>query len=752
MKKRILLLSAFALLNFNYAFSQQNHWKPINDQATKSLEKVERSSVPKEFKLYNLNTDAILADLKEVNGKAISKTIQIPNAEGEMVKYTVKEASTFHPDLQAKFQDIRSYVGTSLDGKSTIRFSHSPYHGLSAMIFNQNHTVDYIDAYTTDLKTYITYSRKNVENTHTDFVCHTDDSEQRALAEHLNNVDTAALTVNDGKLRKYRLALSTTFEYSRYHYVRAGVGTGTDEEKLAAVLSALNVAMTRVNGVYEKEVGVTMELVPNNDLLVHLTSDDPFTNNSGYLLLDENQQFIDSVIGDANYDIGHVFSTGGGGVAQLQSPCRTGSKARGVTGQGAPINDPFYIDYVAHEMGHQYGAPHTFNNSCGGNRSGGTAAEPGSGSTIMAYAGICSPNVQSNSDPYFHAVSVNNIFNFIKSNVGSCSVNTNSGNSAPVITLEKTSYSIPHSTAFVLDATATDADGDALTYAWEQIDVQIAQQAPISTNTGGPTFRSLNPKTESYRYFPTLPQILQGKLTLTTNNFPFTWEVIPSVTRNLNFSLLVRDNNPAGGQTDRKNVMLKVVGSAGPFKVTSQTTAETWDVNVSPEATITWDVAGTDGGGIDTQFVNILLSKDGGTTFETVLASNVPNNGSATITIPANVDTNTARIMIKAVDNVFLAVNSANFTIVNSLGINDVNLVKAAQLTPNPSRGEFEVITAKNNKIHSLEIFDTAGRKVYETTDVKYNKFNVNQLSNGVYMVQVKTTAGTETHKLIIKK
>ena len=752
MKKKHLLLSAFALLNFGLAFGQQNHWKTISADATKNLEKVERESVPKEFKLFKLNAAELLSELTTTHSKGVNKVINLPNVDGKTVKYEVKEASIFHPELQAKFQNIRSYVGTALDGQSTIRFSYSPYHGLSAMIFNQDHSVDYIDAYTADLDTYMAYSRKNVDNALTDFVCHTDDSEQRKLAEELQHNATTALTVNDGFLRKYRLAMSTTFEYSRYHINRAGLSNGTDEQKIEAVLSAINVAMTRVNGVYEKEVGVTMELIANNDLLIHITSNDPFTNNNGYALLDENQTFVDATIGNANYDVGHIFSTGGGGVAQLQSPCRTGSKARGVTGLGAPINDPFYIDYVAHEMGHQYGAPHTFNNSCGGNRSGSTAAEPGSGSTIMAYAGICAPNIQNNSDPYFHTVSISNIFNFIKSSNGSCSINTESGNSAPVATLEKTSYYIPHSTAFILEGTATDADGDALTYAWEQTDTQVAQQAPISTNTGGPTFRSLNPKTESFRYFPALPQIIEGNLTYTTNTAPFKWEVIPAVKRNMNFSFLVRDNNANGGQTDRKNVLLRVEDTAGPFKVTSQSTNEVWDADVNPQATITWDVAGTDAGNINTQFVNILLSTNGGETFETVLASGVANNGTAEITIPANVDTEEARIMIRAVENVFLAVNSANFTISGTLGLNDISNSKLAQITPNPSSGEFEIKTARNAKIVSIEIFDTAGRQVFAQQNAKSPKFNVKQLTNGVYIVQVKTTAGTETHKLIIKK
>ena len=746
MKKTSIILTL--LLGCSTAFGQQNYWKEISQRNVNSTNLVDRSSTPKAYKLFTLNIDNLLNDLNQVKGKSATHIVNIPNENGEVTKYAVEEASIMAPKLQEKFNTIKSYVGKSVDGKSTIRFSYSPYHGFSAMI-QKGHKVSYIDAYTEDLSTYISYSRQNVDD-NINFTCHTDDVQQQNLINQITDNAPINKTANDGKLRKYRLALATTIEYSRYHINKAGLQSGTDEEKLAAVLSAINVAMTRVNGVYEKEFGVTMELVENNDKIVFIKTDE-YTNNSGSAMLKENQTVLDREIGTANYDVGHVFSTGGGGVAYLQSPCST-SKAGGVTGLGAPINDPFYIDYVAHEMGHQFGAPHTFNNSCGGNRSGATAVEPGSGSTIMAYAGICPPNVQNNSDPYFSTVSVNNIYNFIKSANGSCSVNTDSGNNEPIIEVSKLSHNIPHSTAFILEATATDLDGDALTYNWEQTDTQIATQPPVSTNTGGPTFRSLNPTTEGYRYFPNLQSIVAGKLTLDTNPAPMNWEVIPSVARTLKFSILARDNNPKGGQTDRKNLTL-VVKNVGPFKVTSQSITENWKQDNS--ATINWDVAGTDTNGIDTQNVKILLSVDGGQKFDYVLAETVPNNGSYTFTVPAGLGiTDKARIMIKAIDNVFLAVNSANFSIESSLATNEIKGKDLATISPNPSKGIINLDFAKSVTTGKITVTDLAGRSVYvsKLNSSKSQQINLTNLTNGVYIISIESDGQTFTKKLIIKK
>ncbi|WP_322970824.1 zinc-dependent metalloprotease [Faecalibacter sp. LW9] len=750
MKSKFIILSL--LLSSSTIFAQKNYWKEIRNNNFKASNLIERTSVPKQHKTFNLDFEGLTNELNAISNRGVNTTqlVNIPNGEGKMIKYEVQESSVMTPGLQERYNTIKSYAGKSLDGKSTIRFSISPYHGLSAMI-HQEDQISYIDAYTQDLNTYITYNRKSVDNTH-DFICETDDIHQEHLINQVPTEVENNRIVIDGKMRKYRLALASTIEYSRYHINRAGLSNGTEEEKKAAVLSAMNVAMTRVNGIYEKEFGVTMEMVENNDEVIFITTDE-YTNYSGAAMLGENQVVLDRVIGSANYDIGHVFSTGGGGVAYLRSPCGS-SKAGGVTGLGAPINDVFYIDFVAHEMGHQFGATHTFNNSCSGNRSSATAVEPGSGSTIMAYAGICAPNVQNNSDPYFSVVSVNNIYSFITSQAGRCSVDTENGNNEPEIILDKLSYHIPHSTAFKLEATAVDPDGDVITYNWEQTDNQTATQPPVSTNTGGPTFRSLTPKSDGVRYFPNFQNILANKLTATTNPSPFNWEVLPAVARRLNFALLVRDNNPIGGQTARKNVVVNVK-EVGPFQLTSQETAETW--TAGEEKTITWDVAGTDANGINTDNVKISLSLDGGQTWEYNLVESTPNNGTYEFTVPYGIgNTTNARLMIQPIDNIYLAVNKVNFTIDSPLAVGDLDKLEAVTISPNPTSGEVNIELNKNFTNVIVYVNDMTGKQVsnYNSTkqNVKSHHLNLSHLPNGVYIVTVKADGEQFSKKLIIKK
>ena len=264
-----------------------------------------------------------------------------------------------------------------------------------------------------------------------------------------------------------------------------------------------------------KEVSLRMVLVVNNNNLIFITglnSPDPYTNNNGGAMLSQNQTTIDNIIGTANYDIGHVFSTGGGGVAFLNSPC-TGIKAGGVTGLSNPVGDAFDIDFVAHEMGHQWGGNHAFNgqvgNCSGGNRNGSTAYEPGSGTTIQNYAGICgSDDLQPNSDPYFHGISFDEISNFITTGNGnSCGVSTATGNTLPVInSLPNNGLTIPINTPFTLSGTASDANaGDALTYSWEQWDLgpQSAWNggATAAANNTLPLFKSRIPKQREIELF-----------------------------------------------------------------------------------------------------------------------------------------------------------------------------------------------------------------------------------------------------------
>lgn len=301
-------------------------------------------------------------------------------------------------------------------------------------------------------------------------------------------------------------------------------------------------------------------------------------------------------------------------------------------------------------------------NDCSRSGDGTTEVEPGSGSTIMGYAGICFPNVQSQSDAYFHYVNIRDISNNVQpGGTSDCGAQTALTNQPPIANAGS-DYTIPKSTAYVLRGNATDPDGLAsLTYTWEQNDPEQAPNMgfPNPNWVVGPLYRSVAPSSSPDRYMPKLSQVLIGNLTPT-------WEVTPAVARTMEFAFLVRDNGsgfPLGiGQTDSDLMQVSVAGNAGPFIVTSQNTSGVvWDV--ASNQTVAWDVANTDGAPVNTSNVNILLSTDGGQTFATTLASNVPNDGSENIVVPSVGTISDARIMVEAVGNLFYAVNTDQFTI-----------------------------------------------------------------------------------------
>lgn len=651
--KKIVLLSILTLVFFANGYSQNPLWNKTTPQRIADLPLLERASNPLKAEYFTLNLEAMKSQLQMAPSRDSQSTsnviMQFPTADGTLKYFRIFEASVMHPELAARYPDSKSYVGQAVDDKATsVRLSTTMF-GLHAMIFSPQGT-SLVDPYTTDLGTYVVYAKSDLVSTRS-FECHV---QEEAIDESgFRGADVSSFA-SDGIWRTYRLAMACTIEYAAFHVNAAGLNAGTEAQKKAAVLAAMNVTMTRVNGIYERDMSLTMQLVANNDAIIFITADS-FDNSDAGTLIAQSQTVIDATIGSANYDIGHTVSTGGGGLASLNSPCNNNSKARGITGSPSPVGDAYDIDYVAHEMGHQFGAQHTFNNSCSNNRNAPTAVEPGSGSTIMAYAGICAPDVQNNSDDHFHAVSIAQMSNFVAGS-GNCSVNVANGNAAPVVNAGA-DYTIPTFTAFILKGLATDANGDVLTYNWEQTDPQInfgsnvVANPPLPTNNAGPAFRSNPSSTSPNRYMPNLASVLEG-------NLAPTWEVVPGVARTMNFALTVRDNRmPNGGQTGRDNTVITTVAT-GPFRVSSPDVANVyWPVGSTQ--TVTWDVAGTTANGINTALVNILFSSDGGQTFGTVLAAATPNDGSQSITLPAGVAAPYCRIMIEPVGNIYYAVSKS---------------------------------------------------------------------------------------------
>lgn len=627
------------------AWSRLNHAPPDKVSA-------ERWVTPIDYALFRVDRMVIQTSLAKARrgepfqALVIGTEIKLPMPDGSQARFKVVYAPVMAPELAAKYPEIRTYAGQGIDDPSaTVRMDVTPA-GVHVQILSPNGAV-YVDpAYREDAEYHVSYFKRDFRKAFNEWTCKVADRElaSAALREQEDGGRMLAKTQSGSTLRKYRLVVAATGEYTTFQGGTVGAG-------LAAIVTAVN----RVNQIYESELAVHLDLVGNNDLVIYTNgATDPYTNDDGSLMLGQNQSNLDAVIGNSNYDIGHVFSTGGGGIASWQSVCVFDRKGRGVTGLGTPIGDPFYVDYVCHEIGHQFGGDHTFNStsgSCsGGNRWAPTAFEPGSGSTILSYAGICPPNdLQAQSDPYFHAGTIDQIQSYLNGFGGGCASNLPSGNTAPTVSAGA-DYSIPANTPFLLTAAGSDVNGDPITYCWEEMDLGPATSLTDADNGSSPLFRSFLPTNSPLRYLPRLTSVLSNAVSIQ--------EKLPTTTRTLNFRVTVRDNRPGGGGVADDDMVVSVVGSAGPFVVTTPNTNVTW----SGYRRVKWNVAGTAGSPINASGVNIHLSTNGGGSFNILLASNVANSGSAVVLLPS-LTSSQARIRVQGAGNIFYDVSDANFTI-----------------------------------------------------------------------------------------
>ncbi|CAN5469769.1 hypothetical protein BH11BAC2_BH11BAC2_14240 [soil metagenome] len=649
MKKIIILILVCGVVNTLLAQDNgRNFWSIIHpNQLPVTADNIIR---PEQYSAYHLDLSSIenLLNSAPLEGNGIDSGIllEVPLPDGTFSRFKVLESPVMHPDLSKNFPGIKTFSAQGIDDPSAYaRFDYTLF-GFHAMILSAKGDFFIEPFQLGNLNLYICYDKKYARHNEV-FQCDVDSSIRKYSSANSSGYSQRAVGT---QLKTYRLALACTGEYAAYY-------GGTQAGALSGIVTSIN----RVTGVYEVELSIRLVLIANNSLLIYTNaSTDPYTNGNGSTMLGQNQTTITSLIGSANYDIGHVFSTGGGGVAGLGVVCSSGNKARGVTGSSAPIGDGYDIDYVAHEMGHQFGGNHTFNSalgSCaGGNRNASTAYESGSGITIMAYAGICgSDDLAPHSIATFHTASFDEITIYTTTGNGStCPVTTSTGNTPPVVTSVGAVYSIPVSTPFVLTGAGTDPNGDPLTYCWEEYDLGAAGVWSISAGTA-PLFRPFLPSSSPSRTFPALSDLI--------NNVTSVGEVLPTAARTMKFRLTVRDNRLNGGGVMHPDTTLNISVVAGSsFSVTSPNTLVTWNAGTSQN--ILWNVAATNIAPFNSPNVKISLSVDGGFTYPYLLFASTPNDGSESWSVP-NLPTTTARIKIESIGNIFFDISNVNFAIAN---------------------------------------------------------------------------------------
>ena len=667
MMKKLLLLTCLSALLTISAFSQANNFWTANTTSRSTIitdKAVARQSFPASVLLFNLNLapfrQAVMAAVGNKTARAAT-VISLPNAEGTPEEFELFEAPNFDAALQAQFPEIRAFSGKGITDKSaTLKLSISPQ-GIQTMVFRTDKDNEFIEPYSQDHMVYAVFRSQRLKGT-LPWNCSTVDTH---LANGLNAqvANTNPTARSTGDLKTMRLAQSVTAEYSNYF-------GATSASQVGLVLAAINNTLARCNGVYEKDLAVHLNLVAaSTNVIYYNPSTDPYdaaATGAGGTWNAQLQNTLTSIIGEANYDIGHLFgaSGGGGNAGCIGCICVNGSKGSGFTSpaDGVPQGDNFDIDYVVHEVGHQMGANHTFSYN---NEGSGVNKEIGSGITIMGYAGITAQDVAPHSIDIYHQASIAQI----QANLATktCPVTTGiSANNATPVVAAVGNYTIPKSTPFALTGSATDANaGDVLTYCWEQNDNASSTQTGANsvaspTKATGPNWISFRPTTAPTRYFPQLSTILAGALVtgpLPGGDAGTNIEALSSVARTLNFRLTVRDNAVFSatvpvkvGQTAFTDMTVTVNGTAGPFAVSSPNTAVSW-AGGSAQA-ITWAVAGTTATPVSCANVKISLSTDGGQSFPTVLAASTPNDGTETLTIP-NMPTTTARIKVEAVGNIF---------------------------------------------------------------------------------------------------
>ncbi len=761
MKKFLICVSLISgLLSGKVALAGSSLWQPVPlSQAPSTDVQVFH---PLKYKVFTFNESWIKIQMfgLSVNPDE-GMIVELPMPDGTFRSFKVWQSPMMHDEMAARYPEIKTFSAVATnDPRVTAKLDFTLY-GFHAMIFDGENTC-MIDPYDNfhDGFYMVHYKRDEYRDMSKRMKCEVKGHDEDGPAGESMDIAQKGLpklaqrTAGGWNLRTYDLALSADSWY-------CAAATGMTTPTIAASFSKMTTSMNRINGVYEREFAVHMNFCAHEDTLIWPThtgsknGTDPFysIDGSGTSCLGVNQTQCTNRIGSGNFDLGHVFTTGGGGISSLGVVCNTGSKGRSVTGSPTPVGDGYDIDYVAHEMGHEFGSEHTFNNnadgSCGGNAVNTTAYEPGSGATIMDYAGICSPDdLQMHSDPYFSASSLVQIYTKLTGSENACATATSTGNKLVSLATFSANYTIPYKTPFELTGpTAVDSVADtATTYCWAQWNLGDFGKQLVNTFKRGPIFRSYQPVYNPSRIFPKLSMVLNGTLS-NAGVEGAEGEKVPDTARFLTFKMVVRDIMNGKGcflfPDDTIHLDAVQTPTFKGFGVTSQNSTGI-SYNGATSQTITWDKAGTDVAPVSCSNVIIYMSTDGGHSWPYTVGT-FPNTGTATINVPNPATTSTTvRFKVKGSGNVFFNINGKDITVTHNTGaptsgsgVAQVNsLANETKLYPVPASETLHITTPANKQVTAI-VYNVLGQSVWQGQFEGHSDISVTTWAKGVYHIQL---------------